>query len=189
MREGIWETPLGEVPVDSDLAGDLLEASSLAEPDAETHREEHSLEVQLPFILFFRQDISIVPVCVRADARLEQLMDFGQALAAVVRRAGEEVLIVASTDMSHYVDQETARNKDFSAIKKVLDLDPDGLYKTVLEERISMCGLQPTVAALAAAKDLGASRAELVKYQTSGDVSGDFQRVVGYAGIRVLAGA
>jgi AmmeMemoRadiSam system protein B len=183
---GSWQTPLGESPVDEALAARIVSGCPLVEENEEAHRGEHSLEVQLPFIQYFRNDAAIVPICISHEARYAELESLGRALAAAIREDGREALIVASTDMSHYVSQKIAEKKDMGAIRKVLDLDPAGLFQTVTSERISMCGFQPTTAALVAALALGAAGAELVRYQTSGDASGDYTQVVGYAGIRIF---
>ncbi len=185
MKEGIWETPLGDVPLDSQLASLIMSHSSLLVEDERAHSEEHSLEVQLPFIQYFKKELSIVPICLSYDVSYEELEEVAEAVSQGIRDFDKEVLIVASTDMSHYVSQKTAEKKDFMAIDKVLKLDPKGLYDTVLREDISMCGFQPTTSALIASKELGAKKAELVKYQTSGDTSGDYSQVVGYAGMRI----
>ncbi|MBN2408831.1 MAG: AmmeMemoRadiSam system protein B [Candidatus Aminicenantes bacterium] len=186
VEGGIWETPLGGVPVDEALAEALVRGSSLIRVEEEAHEEEHSLEVQLPFLQSLRTGFSIVPLSVSPTAGFEDLEDLGKALAAAVRGAGDDVLVVASTDMSHYVSQETARKKDFLAIERIQALDARGLYEVVHREAISMCGFQPTVAAMLAAKELGASRADLIRYMTSGEISGDYVQVVGYAGLRIV---
>lgn len=186
MRKGVWETPLGEVDINTGLADSLMEKFPRLVDDKEIHKAEHSLEVQLPFIQYFRPDITIVPICIAIHASYNHLQKMGEAVAAAVHEYREDVLIVASTDMSHYISQEEAREKDFLAIERILRLDARGLYETVIAEDISMCGFQPTVAALVASRELGASHAELIKYQTSGDVSGDYNEVVGYAGLRIL---
>jgi MEMO1 family protein len=188
QTDGSWVTPLGEAPVRKDLAALIVDRCPGAEEDEEAHLGEHSLEVEVPFLQYFRADVGIVPVCVSHEAGYEDLESFGRGLAEAIRTFGGPVLIVASTDMSHYVSQRTAEKLDALAIRRILDLDPRGLFETVVEEGISMCGFQPTAAALVAAKDLGAGSAELVLYRTSGDVSGDFSQVVGYAGLRILAG-
>jgi AmmeMemoRadiSam system protein B len=186
MSEGSWETPLGEVAIASGLAAAIKKQSSLIQEDAGAHGDEHSLEVQLPFLQYLRPDVTFVPLCVSHLAGWPELDALGRAVAAGIKDCRSEAMIVASSDMSHYISQERAKKKDFLAIDRILDLDPRGLFDTVREQDISMCGYQPTVAALVAAKELGASRAELVKYQTSGDVTGDLSAVVGYAGIRIL---
>ncbi len=185
MKKGLWETPLGDVPLESGLAELILNRSSLIEEDELAHRSEHSLEVQLPFIQFFMPNISLVPLCISYAASYQEIEELARAVASSIKEYNREVLIVASTDMSHYVSEEKARKKDFLAIEKILELDARGLYQTVQEEDISMCGFQPTTAAILASKELGAKKAELVKYQTSGERTGNYFEVVGYAGIRI----
>ncbi len=182
---GSWGTPLGDSPIDEALASRILAGCPLVEENDRAHLGEHSLEVELPFIQYFRDDAAIVPLSISHLARYADLETLGRALAVAIRDHGRETLVVASTDMSHYVSQKTAEKKDMMAIRKVLDLDPAGLFETVTAERISMCGFQPTTAALVASIALGATKAELVRYQTSGDASGDYAQVVGYAGIRI----
>jgi AmmeMemoRadiSam system protein B len=192
MDEGSWETPLGLVPVERDLAAAIQKAGRFAVVDPSAHEKEHSLEVQLPFLQFLNPRISIVPIAVSYLASYEQLEDLGRAVAAGIRdlnlvgAAGRDVLIVASTDMSHYLSRREAETQDFIAIRKILALDPRGLFDVVKAEDISMCGFQPTAAALVAAKELGAAKAELVMYATSGDRTGDDREVVGYAGLRIF---
>jgi MEMO1 family protein len=186
MSQGAWQTPLGEVPVAAEVARSIRERSPLVQEDAGGHAAEHSLEVQLPFLQYLKKDFSIVPVCISAAADYADLESLAGALADSIRQSQREALLVASTDMSHYVSQETARRLDFLAIDRILALDARGLYDVVQQENISMCGFQPTTAVILAAKKLGARTAELVRYQTSGDVAGDYDRVVGYAGLRIL---
>lgn len=185
MKEGVWETPLGDVPLESQLASLIMRNSPLVVEDEKAHSEEHSLEVQLPFIQYFKKEFSIVPICLSHDVSYEDLEELAKAVSQGIRDFEKDVLIVASTDMSHYVSQKTAEKKDFLAIERVLKLDPKGLYDTVLREDISMCGFLPTTSVLIASKELGAKKAELIKYQTSGDTSGDYSQVVGYAGLRI----
>jgi AmmeMemoRadiSam system protein B len=185
MHKGAWETPFGDVSVDPALAEAISNQTDMISEDDAAHAREHSLEVQLPFIQFFKKDISIVPISISFDASFEDLKELGEAVACAVKEIGDKVLIVASTDMSHYVHQDEAKEKDFHAIDKILQLDPRGLYDVVNAENISMCGFQPTASGIVAALNLGAKKAELIKYQTSGDVTGDYREVVGYAGIRI----
>lgn len=184
--EGAWSTPLGEASIAADLAAAIRSHSPLIEENAADHRMEHSLEVQIPFLQYFRPGASIVPICVSWEAGFRDLEELGGALAAGIRSHPREVLIVASTDMSHYVSRETARAMDESAIDRVLALDARGLYETVRRKNISMCGFKPVAAALVAAKSLGARKGVLVRYGTSGDATGDDREVVGYAGIKIL---
>jgi hypothetical protein len=185
MKDGVWETPLGDVSIQTELAESLARRSARISVDPEAHEAEHALEVQLPFIQSLTTAPSIVPVAVSVLARAEDLLELGHAVAASVRDFGRDVLLVASTDMSHYISAAEARIKDFLAIRKILDLDPGGLIEIVRDEDISMCGFQPTAAVLIAALDLGATKADLIMYATSGDRTGNQSEVVGYAGIRI----
>jgi len=184
MAEGKWSTPLGEVAIDTDLAARLLKSCPALADDAAAHRFEHAIEVELPFLQTLCPDLQIVPVAV-GTSRLVLLEELGAAVADVVRSSPREVLMVASSDMNHYEDDETTRMKDHKAIRTILDLDPQGLYQTVINESISMCGFGPAVAMLTAAKLLGATKAELVQYATSAETSGDKEMCVGSAGIVV----
>lgn len=187
MTEGRWETPLGAVPVAAALAQAILDNSGgLVTADPAAHAAEHSLEVQLPFLQFLKSRFSLVPLAISYRASYHDLEALGRDVAAAVRSSGGDVLLVASTDMSHYVSRSAARELDFLAIRKIEDLDPRGLYDVVRNEDISMCGFQPVTAVLVAARELGATRAELVRYADSGDVTGDEREVVGYAGLRIF---
>lgn len=184
MRSGAWRTPLGDVSIDSDLADELLKGFPALVDDANAHQFEHAIEVELPFLQTRRPDARFVPIAV-GTGRLLLIEQLGEAIARVVQLVERDVLIVASSDMNHYEDDATTRGKDHKAIEKILALDAHGLYETVMNESISMCGYAPTVAMLIAAKRLGAKKAELAEYATSGDTSGDRNMVVGYAGIVV----
>lgn len=186
MSEGTWQTPLGEVPVDGELGRAVQESSPLVQEDPGGHASEHSLEVQLPFLQYLKKDFSIVPICVSAAADYADLENLAGALADSILQSRRPVLLVSSTDMSHYVSEETARKLDFLAIDRMLALDARGLYDVVQAKDITMCGFQPTTAVILAAKKLGAAKAELIRYQTSGTATGDFTSVVGYAGLRIL---
>lgn len=182
--EGEWDTPLGRVPVDAALARAIMESCGLLRADDAAHRREHALEVQLPFLQHLVGEFSFVPLCV-GTRRLDVLLDLGRSLAAAVAASGTEVLLVVSSDMSHYVPADVAQRLDHKAIERVLALDPEGLHRVVLEERISMCGLAPAVAGLEAARRLGGREARLVAYSHSGETTGDMGSVVGYAGVAV----
>ena len=185
MKEGDWETPLGQAKIESSLAELIMSHSPLIEKDEIAHVHEHSLEVQLPFIQYLKESVAMVPICLSYHLSFKELEDLGKAIANGVKDFKKDVLIVASTDMSHYVEQSIAKEKDFLAINRILELDAQGLHDTVGRENISMCGFQPTTSALIASKELGAEKAVLIKYQTSGDRTGDYSEVVGYAGIRI----
>ena len=184
LSEGSWQTPLGEARVDSALAAELKRACPLLREDSVAHRVEHSLEVQLPFLQVLTGDFHFVPIAL-GTGRFPALEELGGAIAEVLGAQRDDILIVASSDMNHYEDDSITRAKDRKAIDKVLALDPRGLYDTVHREGITMCGFGPAVAMLTAARHLGATRAELVRYATSGDVTGDRDEVVGYAGVVV----
>ncbi len=182
MRSGAWQTPLGCAPIDSRLAEQLCDACPYLKEDAIAHRGEHAIEVQLPFLQLATPEFSFVPISV-GTSQYEILHALGEGLAGVLSEEKEKVLLISSSDMNHYEDDSTTREKDRKAIEKVLALDPQGLYDVVFREAITMCGLCPTVAMLVASKRLAAASAKLVKYATSGDISGDRSSVVGYAGI------
>jgi AmmeMemoRadiSam system protein B len=185
MSEGAWRTPLGDAHIDEPLASALKARFSLLSEDAAAHRFEHALEVQLPFLQVLRPGFEFVPIAV-GTGQFEVLSALGFSIAAVVREVHDSVLIVASSDMNHYESDEITRVKDRRAIEQILALNPRGLYDVVRESNISMCGYGPTVAMLTASLKQGAGEAQLIRYATSGDVSGDRDMVVGYAGIAVL---
>lgn len=179
---GNWQTPLGAVAIDEDLAGELLTACPLLSEDPRAHLTEHSLEVQVPFLQVLAPDCRIVPLCL-GHLSLAELLELGAGLARVLVAHPGEVLMVASSDMTHYEPGAVAREKDERALQRIIALDPAGLYRTVRDGRISMCGFLPTVAMLEAARLAGASRATLIRYGNSGDITGDQSSVVGYAGV------
>lgn len=184
MTRESWQTPLGTVTPDTSLGTALLHRFPVIEEDSVAHRAEHAIEVQLPFLQVRKPDLSIVPIAV-GTSDFYQLHHLGDAMADVIAKQNQRVLIIASSDMNHYESDAVTRVKDRKAIDRVLALDPRGLWEVVTNEDISMCGFGPTVAMLTAVKRLGATSATLVKYATSGDVSGDRNLVVGYAGIVV----
>ncbi len=179
--KGNWQIPTGSIPVDERLAGALLSLTDELTDDASAHIAEHSLEVELPFMLARQPKLSIVPIAIsRVDMR--GIEAIGTAIADAIRSSNEDILIVASTDMNHYESDSRTRQKDELAIERVLSLDADGLVNTCASERISMCGVLPTAITIVASKALGAREAKLIAHATSGDVSGDREAVVGYAG-------
>jgi len=186
MTEGVWETPLGIVPVAGPLAAAIQAKCPAIVADPASHALEHSLEVQIPFLQYFRENLSIVPINVSARATFAQLREAGEAIAGAVRESGGDVLLVASTDMSHYLSAARAKKLDGLAVERILALDPEGLVETVFKNDISMCGVLPTAAVMVAAVSLGATRAELVAYTNSGEVTGDEREVVAYAGLRLI---
>jgi AmmeMemoRadiSam system protein B len=184
MSEGAWQTPLGDVPIDAELAGALKARFPALQEDSSAHRGEHAAEVELPFLLLRQPELRFVPIAL-GTRQFEALEQLGAALADVIAAQKDPVLIVASSDMNHYESDAITRVKDHRAIERILTLDPRGLFDVVTQQDISMCGFGPALAMLTAARQLGAKSAELVKYATSGDISGDRNRVVGYAGVVV----
>jgi len=182
---GQWETPLGVSEVDADLSRRLMKYCPSAEFDNTPHLQEHSAEVQLPFLQYYNPDVSISVMSVHSE-NLKELQEVGRGVAKAVKAVEGDVLIIASTDMSHYVPRSLAEEKDKLAIDAVLALDEEKLFHVVHRHDISMCGYSPTVVMVAACKEMGAKEARLVKYATSGDASGNYDAVVGYAGIAIL---
>ncbi len=182
LTEGSFSEPFGEARIDSALAAELARACPRLREDAVAHEREHSLEVQIPFLQRLAGDVRFVPVVLATD-RYAVIEELGHAVAQVVAAQPEPVLVIASSDMNHYESDAVTRAKDHRAIARILALDPRGLYDTVRSEEISMCGYAATVALLVAMRDLGAAEAQLVRYATSGDINGERDRVVGYAGI------
>lgn len=177
-----WTMPTGDVPIDIDFAERVVAGDSPIQKDEIAHRFEHSLEVQVPFLQAQQPNLSLVPI-VLSHLSYSLCEEVGNKLAATIIETGKNVLIVASSDMSHYETREEATKKDSRALAKIEQLDPQGLYETVHDQRISMCGVVPVTVALIAAKILGATSARIVRYTDSGEISGDTDQVVGYAGI------
>lgn len=184
MAAGTWHLPAGDVEINADLAEAIEKGSGYLRDDSLAHLHEHSLEVQIPFLQHFRKDIRIVPIAMMS-MDYDTCLNIGHAIATAVKGFKEPVLIVASSDMTHYESDKSAREKDKKAIDKVLAMDPEGLVKTVRDHRITMCGVIPATIMLIACKELGAKEARLVDYATSAETSGDYDHVVGYAGMIV----
>jgi AmmeMemoRadiSam system protein B len=188
MANTKWQTPLGEVEANPEMSARLLGRFPALHEDSAAHRAEHAIEVQLPFLQARQPELNIVPIAV-GTSNFDVLRGLGEALAEVIAECQKadagKVLIVASSDMNHYESDAITRVKDRKAIERVLALDARGLWQVVMNEDVSMCGFGPTIVMLTAAKLLAATTATLVKYATSGEVSGDYESVVGYAGIVV----
>ncbi len=186
MDDGEWEVPTGILKIDRKLASRILQHAEHVDRDAQAHAFEHSLEVQLPFIVHFAPHAAIVPIAI-LSATYDQCTRLAEAVAAAIQSVDYPVTVLASSDMSHYVPDRVARKKDRAALDCMLALDPKGLFDTVVKERISMCGYLPATVMLIASMMLGARSARLACYMTSGDVSGDYESVVGYAGVVLSA--
>ena len=181
-NRGVWRTPLGPATINETLADLLLEKCEPARADERAHRHEHAVEVQLPFLQVALPEFTFVPICV-GTGNLAQLTRLGNDLAAVIADFDEPAAIIISSDMSHYLPAPLAREKDMMAIDRILAMDPVELFQTVQRHDISMCGISPAVAGMTAAGALGARSVRLIAYGHSGESNGDFDRVVGYAGL------
>ncbi|QJB57347.1 AmmeMemoRadiSam system protein B [Pseudodesulfovibrio sp. zrk46] len=181
---GSWGIPGGQVPVDEELAKVLLDADPMITADTDAHVGEHSLEVILPFLHRLNLDVSVVPIAMSAHV-FDDVATVGKAIGQALKEFDRPVSIVVSSDMSHYISDDEARKMDGLALAAASSLDPNILFSTVREHNISMCGVLPMTTGLFAALELGATKADLVAYATSGEVSGDFEQVVGYAGVIV----
>ncbi len=182
--DGEWLTPLGTTVINSRLNSLLLQHGPYLRSDRIAHQDEHSLEVQLPFIQYLSPDVTISALCI-GHGDYPSLRDIAHGIAAAIREFGEDVLIIASSDMTHYESADSARLKDEMALERALVLDGKGLLEICHSRRITMCGVVPATVMIEAALQLGARQADLVAYGNSGDVSGDNEQVVGYAAVRV----
>jgi MEMO1 family protein len=183
-RQGVWHMPFGDVPIDTPLADALMAKTRLLVEDEAAHAREHSLEVQLPFLQYLLGTFTFVPICLGAH-RLDVAEEIGRAIADVARAEQTAPGIIASSDLNHYEDQSETLRKDRIAIDALLRRDPRELWRVVDEYDVSMCGFIPATAMLFAASALGATDARLIRHATSGDVNGDYSRVVGYASVLV----
>jgi len=173
-----WHTPLGRVEIDSGLRDRLTKDSEIFVVDSSAGSREHSLEVQVPFIQYINPGAKILPITI-SSVNISTLIKGGREIAALINEF-KNILMVASTDMSHYISAERAKLQDQKAIHKILQMDPEGLFNVVASERISMCGVSPTTMMLAAALCCNAQKSEIIDYTHSGVVSGDNDQVVGY---------
>jgi len=182
-----WSTPLGETVLNREISDRLKKESRYLQYDDIAHREEHSIEVQLPFIQFLNPEASIVPISLSGQMENPAWVEIGEAIARVVSGCGGtgKTIIVASSDMNHYESQQVTEEKDDYAIQAILALDEDLLLERISEKNISMCGYGPVITAIVAAKGLGAKEALLVEHTTSGYKNRDYSQVVGYAGITI----
>jgi AmmeMemoRadiSam system protein B len=185
MDKGDWDMPMGAVPVNTTLTALLLKHSGIIVADTMAHRSEHSLEVQVPFLQYLQSKLTIAPIVV-SHLPFHLLQELGRSIATAIKEYDRPVLMVASSDMTHYESREVAARKDRLALDRILAMDPEGLYNTVSQHQITMCGIMPATVALVAAKELGGTRAELIRYTDSGEASGDTRQVVGYAGMLIM---
>ena len=182
--DGEWLTPLGPVAINSRLNALIKKHAPSVSFDTVAHQFEHSLEVQVPFLQARKSDVTIAALCIGTGS-FPLLHEIGSGIASAVREYGKNVLMVASSDMTHYESAVSARIKDNLALEKVLAFDPEGLLRVCRMERITMCGVAPVAIMLVAASLLGATTAEMTAYGTSGDVTGDNRQVVAYAAVTI----
>jgi len=182
LSTSTWEMAFGDVPVDMSFGNKLLLDESPIEQDDAAHAFEHSLEVQVPFLQLMQESLKIVPLCI-SHISYEMCQNVATVISRAIEKTDDQILILASNDMSHFETRESARMKDKMALDKLLALDPRGLYDTVLTKGISMCGIMPVTVMLLCCMQLGATQAKLVRYTDSGEMSGDTSQVVGYAGV------
>lgn len=184
MVDGIWQTPLGDVKINSVLAKAILKSNNYLKEDSLAHLNEHSLEVELPLLQYFKKDFKIVPIAFSSN-NVKILEDIGKSIAQVITKLElqDNVTLLASSDMTHYEPADIVKEKDSKAIEAIIELNGQNLLDRINKYDITMCGYAPTIVLLAAARNLAAKKAELVSYATSGDISGDNSSVVGYAGL------
>ncbi|MHC4712247.1 MAG: AmmeMemoRadiSam system protein B [Planctomycetota bacterium] len=180
--DGAWKTPLGSVRIDGDLASAILAAVPFLKADTSSHMYEHSIEVQVPFLQYRRPQVKIVPISI-GEHDYTKLVKLGRGIAEAAHNTDARPLVLASSDMTHYESADDASRKDRKAIDRMLALDEEGLWHTVNRQQISMCGVAPAVAAITAAREFGAAEGRLISYMTSGDITGDYNEVVGYASL------
>ena len=179
MNSGVWRTPLGDVEVDVELANEIVRGSGLIDVDESAHRYEHSIEVQIPFLQYlYGSSFKIVPICFLMQD-LQSSREVGNAIARALN--GRNAVVIASTDMTHYEPHEQASHKDKLALNAIEKMNEEEFYSIIESYRISACGYGPVAALIVASKLLGAKKAEILCYRTSGDVVGDYSSVVGYA--------
>lgn len=179
MTEGSWLTPLGDVEIDGELARALVQNYPLLDDDPSAHIKEHSCEVQLPFLQEISPDFKLVPICMMMQD-LQTAQELGHAIAETAARLERDVVVIASTDFTHYQPHDVAKAQDEKVLEFIASLDEEGMVREIQKSNITMCGYGPVAAAITASKAMGARVADILKYATSGEASGDYSSVVGY---------
>jgi len=177
-----WEVPGADIPIDEKLTSDILAAGDLIKADRLAHLREHSIEVELPILQYFFKRFSFAAIACQTASLAEYEKIAGQICSAV-KKQKEDVLLVASSDMTHYEPDAAARKKDTKVLEHIVALDPEGMLETIDTLASSMCGAAPVAILLCCLRKLGARKAQVALYQTSGDSGGDYNEVVGYAGV------
>lgn len=183
-EKGAWITPLGTIPIDEELTAAILRAGTYIRPDCRSHENEHSLEVELPILKYFFSEFKFAPLACKI-ASITAYREVADQITQAIKQFKNDILLVASTDLTHYEPEASARRKDRFVIDAVLNLDTETLLKYVQRENITMCGVAPVAIFLLCLKQLGATKAQVCLYQTSAEASGDNSAVVGYVGIIV----
>ncbi|MCK4994180.1 MAG: AmmeMemoRadiSam system protein B [Candidatus Omnitrophica bacterium] len=182
LRKGAWQSPFGNISIQEELASLILKNSGYFKEDETPHIKEHAIEVEIPFLQYFNKNISIVPIII-SDFVLNNYRKAAAELANAIKKFAKPVLIVISSDLTHYESHEKVKEKDSQVIEAIQELDVNKLYEKVNTNKISMCGCAPACVGLYTALNLGAKETRLIDYKTSGDITGDFTSVVGYAGL------
>lgn len=184
VSEGLWETPLGKVEIDSEFTEKLLHNAPIIDSEPLAHMQEHSCEVQLPFLQYLAEKgdkkFKIVPICMWMQD-IETATEIGTSIARTSKKLGRDVVLVASTDFTHYKPHEIAYNIDMQVLEAIRSLDEKLMMKRVNQLNVTMCGYGPVAATIVYSKVRGAEKSKILKYATSGDITGDRSAVVGYA--------
>ncbi|UCC95346.1 MAG: AmmeMemoRadiSam system protein B [Candidatus Omnitrophota bacterium] len=180
--KGTWKIPFGNVDIDTDLSSALLKNSDIIQEDPLAHKFEHSIEVELPILYHFFGEFQFVPLACQAST-LDRYRKVALQIAEATKLIKNEILFVASSDLTHYEPDSTARKKDRDALESIVSLDEEGLLERVSRQNITMCGVAPVAVLIRCLKELGARKSHVALYETSGDTSGDYSSVVGYAGV------
>lgn len=182
MIEGKWQTPLGAVEIDREFAEKLTATTDIIDPNPEAHIQEHSCEVQIPFLQYFSRDFKIVPICMWMQD-LDTAYELGISISKAAEELGIDVIVIASSDFTHYQSQDVAFQKDMQVLDAIEAMDEKLMMRRVSDLNVTMCGYGPVASTIVAAKELGASNGKIIKYATSGDITGDYYSVVGYASV------
>ncbi|MEM3089397.1 MAG: MEMO1 family protein [Candidatus Nitrosotenuis sp.] len=180
MKDAVWASPLGNVEVDSDAAEKINKVSRIIEIDFFSHTREHSIEVQVPMLQYYKSKFTILPICI-LNQDYEFALEVGRAVANIAKE--KKAVIIGSSDFTHYEQNEIAYRQDKALIEPILEMDVERFYDVLEKRRVSACGYGAIAATMVACKELGAREAKLLKYATSGDVAGSKDSVVGYASI------
>jgi AmmeMemoRadiSam system protein B len=182
MAEGEWITPLGSVEIDNEFSQELVLKSGIIDPDPMAHSQEHSCEVHIPFLQYFKKDFKIVPISMWMQD-LETSQEIAQSISETTQELGRNIVLIASSDFTHYQPQEIASRNDYQVLESIEKMDEKLMYNRVNALNVSMCGYGPVATTIMASKDMGAEKGELLKYATSGDITGDYSSVVGYGAL------